>query len=171
MSTQRGISTITVIIVIAILVLVAAIAVPAWRQHESAARVDTALKAADAAKLVVMESATVHGGLANVKTSELGYHSAAITSPYVAHIDIADGGRITLTTKDTGATPDPVLVLVPAQGSAAGNAGILNWSCSVAAGDMDMVPGNCRTENAASAPVAPPSGGKSAASVPAARSS
>ncbi len=145
---QRRTSKITIVVVIVVLVVIAAIAFPLWRSHGIASRVDTALKATDAAKVAVMESATVQGGLTHIKASELGYNPAAASNPYVAHIDIADGGRISLTTKNTGASPDIKLLLTPNQPD--GNAGApISWNCSILAGDADSVPANCRKTSAA----------------------
>lgn len=154
MPTQRGISAVKIIVVIVILVAVAAIAVPAWRQHEIIGRVDAALKAADAAKLVVTESATVRGELTRIKTSELGYNPAVTASPYVASMEIADGGRITITTKDTGATPDIVLLLTPSEDTANNSAALISWSCTVLVGDVALIPADCR--KTASVSTAPP---------------
>lgn len=145
MNAQRGISAITIIVLILLLAIVAVIAIPEWHSHQTSSRVADALKATDAAKLVVMESASIHGGLANIKASELGYSPAATASPYVAHITIAADGRITLSTKDTGAAPNPVLVLIPSEDSGDQGAAPINWSCTVAVGDPSLVPANCRT--------------------------
>lgn len=151
MNAQRGISAITIIVLILVLAIVAVIAIPAWQRHQSGSRVADALKATDAAKLVVMESASIHGGLAHIKASELSYSPAVTASPYVAHIMIAANGRITLSTRSTGATPDPVLVLIPSENSGGQGAAPINWSCTVAVGDPSLVPANCRTATPAAA--------------------
>jgi type IV pilus assembly protein PilA len=148
MNEQRRTSKVTIIVSILILLVIVAIVVPLWRHHEISGRVDTALKATDAAKVAVMEAATVHGGLSNVKAGELGYSPSASSTPYVSRIDIADGGLITLATKGTGATPDVQLLLTPKQ--ADGNASApINWDCNILVGDADSVPVNCRKTAAA----------------------
>ena len=158
MNAQRGKSNVTSIVTILILVVVAVIAIPAWRNHQTGSHIADALKATDAAKLVVMESASVHGGLAHIQAGELSYSPTATASPYVANITIAADGRITLTTRNTGATPDPVLLLSPAENAGDNNAAPISWNCSVVVGDPGLVPPNCRTLTpAAAASIAPAS--------------
>ncbi|OOG59668.1 pilin [Rhodanobacter sp. C03] len=155
MNAPQGKSTITIVVSLLVLIVVAAVAIPAWRNHQTSSHVADALKVTDAAKLVVMESATVHGGLAHIQAGELNYSPAATASPYVANIAIAADGRITLATRDTGATPDPVLVLSPSENSADHSAAPISWSCSVVAGDPDLIPPNCRATTPAAASSAP----------------
>lgn len=164
MNAQRNTPTVTIIATIGILVVAAAVAYPAWRNHQAQTHVATALQAADAAKVVVMEAATVGGNLANLKASALAYTPAATTNPYVASVAIADGGLITLTTKGTGATPDPILLLVPSVDSTGNPTAAITWACMLAIGSSSTVPPNCRTQRAAQTPVAPPIGSATAAS-------
>jgi type IV pilus assembly protein PilA len=151
MKMQRGRSNTAIIIVILVLIAIVAIAYPSWRNRQTAGRVETALKAADAAKVAVMEAATVHGGPTHIKASELGYNPGASDNPYVSHIEIADGGLITVATKNTGTTPDIQLLLTPEQGNGSDHAAI-SWSCSVAVGNVDAAPADCRNTGSAIAP-------------------
>lgn len=144
MNTQKGLSLITIFVIIAILAVAAAVGVPAWQTHRINGHVSEALKAADAAKLVVMEAATTSGGLARIRHDDLGYNAQATANPYVASVVIADEGKITLTTRNTGASPDPVLQLIPG-GSP------ITWHCSILAGAPRMAPAECRED--ASAPL------------------
>jgi type IV pilus assembly protein PilA len=145
MNLQRGRSNVTIIAVIVILVVIVAAAIPWWRSHQTVSHVQTALKAADGAKVAVMEAAAVQGGASHIKASELGYSHAVADNPYVAHIEIADGGRITISTKGTGAEPDLQLVLTPVQNNGDDQSAI-NWTCSVSVGNADAAPENCRSE-------------------------
>lgn len=145
MNLQRGRSNVTLIAVIVILVVIVVAAIPWWRNHQTVSHVETALKAADGAKVAVMEAATVQGGASHIKASELGYNHAVADNPYVAHIDIADGGRITISTKDTGAEPDPELVLTPVQNNGDDHSAI-SWTCSVSVGNTAAAPEDCRSE-------------------------
>ncbi|MGH8158706.1 MAG: pilin [Rhodanobacter sp.] len=171
MNAPRGKSTITILVSILVLVVVAVIVIPAWRNHQASSHIADALKLTDAAKLVVMESATVHGGLAHIKADELNYSPAAAASPYVAHITIAADGRISLTTRDTGATPNPVLLLSPSENSPDNSTAPISWSCSVVAGDLDLVPANCRGAPPAAAASSAPASATTAAGVSRAHSS
>lgn len=151
MNTPRRTSRTTIIVVIAILLVIAVIAVPLWRSHQVASHVEKALGEADSAKVAVMEAATIHGGLAHIKSDELGYNPAASANLYLANIAIADGGRITVTTRDTGAKPELQLLLTPSQPDGDVNAPI-SWSCSVVVGDPDSAPRTCRARTASLAP-------------------
>lgn len=173
MNMQRGRSNTAVIVVILVLIVLIAIAYPWWRNRQIAEHVETALNAADAAKVTVMEAATVKGSPVHIKASELGYRASASQNPYVANIEIADGGRITVTTKDTGADPDMRLLLTPTQGNGNDRAAI-RWICSVASGNPDAAPADCRnptdtapspatTAPASTAPMAPAASGTGAA--------
>jgi type IV pilus assembly protein PilA len=158
-------TTIVVAVLVLAVVAVIAIAFPMWRNHRIADRVDTALKGTDAAKVAVMEAATVGGGLAQIKAGALGYNASASNNPYVARVEIADGGRITLTTRDTGATPDIRLQLTPTLENGDAHAPI-RWNCSVLEGSVDALPDACH--DAAATPVSAPA---ASASVSASRSS
>ena len=149
MAAPRRKTSITIVLSVLIAIVIGAIAVPSWRAHQVQNHVAAALTAADGAKLAVMESATVAGSLAKVKSIEVGYRAAATASPYVAQIAIADGGVITVATRATGTTPDPVLTLTPA--AAPVNAGAqISWACRLIAGEASDAPAGC----AAQAPVA-----------------
>ena len=157
MNAARKKPAIIVIVLIALLVLVAVVAVPAWRDHQIRGHVAEAIKVADTAKLVVMESATVHGGLAHIDASDLTYNAKATASEYIAQITIGADGSIRLATKDTGASPDPVVLLIPSEHAADNGASPIQWSCQLVAGDPNLVPEDCRTVPARGASIAPAS--------------
>jgi type IV pilus assembly protein PilA len=157
MRASKGISLITILVTVAILVVVAAFAIPAWRNHQIAARTDQALKAGDAAKLVVMEAVTTRGGLINLRPGDLSYNSASASGPYVSKIDISQSGRITITTKDTGSSPDPTFLLTPIEASGGQGAAPLTWSCDIIVGNAQVKPASCtRPDNAPAAAVVHP---------------
>ena len=143
MHAKRPTSLTSIIVVIAVLVALAMIAIPTWRNHQAQTHVADALQMTDAAKLVVMEAATVHGGLASINASALAYTPPVATSPYIANISIADDGAITLVTKSTGATPAPVLVLIPTSDTGDA-AAVISWTCTLAVGNASAVPSACR---------------------------
>jgi len=162
MRASKGISLVTVLVIIAVLAVIAAFAVPAWRNHQVAARTDMALKAGDAAKLVVMEAVTTRGGLINLRPGDLSYNTASVTGPYVSKIDISQSGRITIVTKDTGSSPDPTFLLTPIEANSKQGGAPLSWSCDIIAGNAQVKPTSCtRPDNVPAAVVTHP------ASVPA----
>lgn len=158
MRVSKGVSLVTVLVVIAILAVVAAFAVPAWRNHQIATRTEQALRAGDAAKLVVMEAVTTRGGLIKLRPGDLNYNTASALGPYVSKIDVSQSGRITIATKDTGSSPDPTFLLTPIE--AGGNQGgaPLAWNCDIIAGNDQVKPASCtRQDSTPAASVAPPS--------------
>lgn len=156
MNEARKKSTVTLIVWILLLVVIGFLSISAWHKHQIRGHVVEALKAADTAKLVVMESATIHGGLARLEASDLSYNPKATASTYVAQITIDADGRIHLVTKGTGASPDPTLLLTPSEHAGQGTAPI-QWRCEVVTGDPGLMPDDCRTHApamaASSAPV------------------
>lgn len=156
MNAQRGLSVLTVIVIIIILLVLTALAIPTWHAHHVRKHLDEALKAAEEAKLVVMEAATIHGGLNHINANEIGYSPATTTDPYVAHIGIADDGRITLATRNTGAAKDPVLQLTPSESKRDRSTSPITWSCTMTIGDPSVAPAGCRVGHAADTSVAEP---------------
>nr|WP_199046045.1 pilin [Dyella sp. ASV24] len=143
MRSEKSVPLMISLAVLAVLAVIAAIAIPAARNHRISERLDEALKAGEAAKLVVMEAITVRGGLNRLQPSDLAFNAASSLNAYTAKIDISESGRITITTKDTGAAPDPVFLLTPLDNSAAGGSAPLTWSCDIIAGNSQWMPAAC----------------------------
>lgn len=156
MAAARNSTLIGIGIVIVVVAVVALLAVPAWRNHTVRIHVTAALKAADGAKLVVMEAATTRGGLDHLDVADLAYNGNT-TDPYVAGVAINAAGHITVTTRNTGASHDPVLELVPGEAASAQGPAPIMWTCLVVGGDADAAPEDChaasgKSPSAASAP-------------------
>lgn len=132
---------------LAILAVIATIAIPAWRNHRIASHLDQALQAGDGAKLVVMEAATTRGGLDRLKPGDLSFNAQGSLNDYASKVDISESGRITITTRDTGATPDPVFLLTPLDNAAAGGSGALVWNCDLLTGNPQWIPPRCTRSN------------------------
>ena len=139
MSSQKSLPVIASLMLLAI----AVIAIPLWRNHRISERVDQALQAGEAAKLVVMEAVTTHGGLNQLKPGDLAFNAQSSLNAYTSKIDISESGRITITTQNTGATPDPVFLLTPMDGSGSGANTPLIWSCDLLAGNPRWTPLRC----------------------------
>ncbi len=161
MATGKGNKLLGVVIAIAIIVIVLAIVIPAWHSRQVHTRLNTALDATSAAKLVVEEAATIKG----VPPAELGedFHKGTtrIASPYVGEVQYLEGGRIEVHTRDTGAKPDPVLLLTPTQAS---DGSSILWQCSIEEGATSPSPDGCvaKIDDAAQAASASASAGTAA---------
>lgn len=152
MKKQQGFTLIELMIVIAILGILIAIALPAYQDYTVRARVSEAIAQSAPAKLAVAETASANPqGLTGVTATNSGFEFAAASTDYVQSIVVGANGIITVTPRNTGANPNPVITWTPAQANATAP---INWTCSTApATAFKYVPAECR--NAAGGAPAP----------------
>jgi len=135
---QQGFTLIELMIVVAIIGILAAIALPAYQEYSTRAKVSEILAMTAPAKLAVSETASSLGGLDQVTAANSGYTFPGATD-YVSDIEITDGtGVITATSSITGADGAIVLTPTAVEGSAQ-----LKWECSSSI-DHKYVPASCR---------------------------
>lgn len=146
MKKQQGFTLIELMIVVAIIAILAAIALPAYQDYTTRAKVSEVIVMAAPAKLAVTETSSSLGGLTNVTDVNSGYTFPGATK-YVSGITVAaTGGVVTATSKVPGAAGDIVLTptAVVGTGTGATATGQLTWACSTTIANKALVPADCR---------------------------
>ena len=134
---QKGFTLIELMIVVAIIGILAAVALPAYQDYTTRAKISEVIVMAAPAKLAVAETSSSLGGLASLTASNSGYTFPGATA-YVSAIAITAGtGVVTATSSVPGATGN--IVLTPTNTGS----GQLTWDCTTTI-DTKFVPQECR---------------------------
>ena len=147
MKKQQGFTLIELMIVVAIIGILAAIALPAYQDYTNRAKASEVVLAASSVRTCVTE--LNQSGFENYSScdNEPAGDGANI-SQYVANVTVADEtGVITavgfgdMSTLTIELTPDPAIAAAT-EGNPVQQ--ITGWACSVAAGNENWAPANCR---------------------------
>ena len=137
---QKGFTLIELMIVVAIIGILAAVALPAYQDYTTRAKVSEVILMAAPAKLAVAETTSSVGGLASVTASNNGYSFPGATK-YVSGVAItATTGVVTVTSTVPSATG--ALLFTPTD--VATGTGQLKWVCSSTAIAAKFLPAECR---------------------------
>lgn len=141
---QQGFTLIELMIVVAIIGILAAVALPAYQDYTTRAKVSEVILMAAPAKLAVSETTSSIGGLASVTASNSGYTFPGATK-YVSGVAITDGSGV-VTVTSTVPTATGALLFTPTDVAASGAAatGQLTWKCTSTAIAAKFLPAECR---------------------------
>ena len=145
-STQRGFTLIELKIVVAIVGILAAVALPAYKDYTTRAKVSELIVAAASFKTTITEKATVDGTLESAGTG-----LTVTTAGRISGGSVTDTGTITISGNDSSIGTTLSIVLTP---SLAG--GSVVWQCSTEpSSQWKYVPLECRSTVAAAPAAAP----------------
>ncbi|KYL37013.1 pilin [Pseudoalteromonas sp. APC 3356] len=140
---QKGFTLIELMIVVAIIGILAAVALPAYQDYTTRAKVSEVISFGSSAKTAVSECAISNGALTNCATnSDVGLATAAdINSTYVESVTVGTAGVVTIAIKGTNTTLDSgSIAFTPAY-----NTNSVVWTCKVSNANLNkFVPQNCR---------------------------
>ena len=140
-SLQKGFTLIELMIVVAIIGILAAVALPAYQDYTTRAKISEVILMGAPAKLAVTETVSSIGGLASFTAANSGYTFPGATA-YVSNVAITDAtGVVTITSSVPGAAGN--IAFVP---TAVGATGQLTWACNGALTTVldKFLPAQCR---------------------------
>ena len=134
---QKGFTLIELMIVVAIIGILAAVALPAYQDYTTRAKVSEVVVMGAPAKLAVAETSSSLGGLALVTAANSGYTFPGATK-YVSGVTITDAtGVVQVTSTVPNAAGN--IVFTPTDAGA----GQLTWVCTSTI-PLKYVPAECR---------------------------
>ena len=135
---QQGFTLIELMIVVAIIGILASIALPAYQDYMTRAKISETIVMAAPAKLAVAETASSMGNLAGVTTNH-GYVFPGATA-YVSAVAVATDGTGIVTVTSTVPNAAGALLFTPTETGSAQ----LTWVCSSTDIADNYLPAVCR---------------------------
>jgi len=140
-SIQRGFTLIELMIVVAIVGILAVVAIPAYQDYATRAKVSEAISMASQVKASVSEAYISNGSLPATNSDAGLPAKTAINSTYVESIEVSDG-EITVAIQGTGIAPLDAGSISFQPSTTNQN---LLWTCQVSSSALNpYVPADCR---------------------------
>ena len=136
MQMQKGFTLIELMIVVAIIGILASVALPAYQDYTTRAKITEGITLAAAAKTAVSEHAVSLNAMPT-NNAAAGYDSP--TSKYVSGITIGNGLITVAFTADAGVTAGQTLILSPSTLT-----GTVEWKCKPGTVPVKYLPATCR---------------------------
>lgn len=140
---SRGFTLIELMIVIAIIAIILTLALPVYTNYTIRAKVGEAMSVAASAKTATADTCTTDPDIVSLSNQRAGYN--LVSSTYVESVEISgpcESPVITMITRNTGASIDPVLILT---GANVNSSGRFSWTCTTTNGQNLYVPAACRS--------------------------
>ena len=144
---HQGFTLIELMIVIAIIAILLTIAYPVYANYVIRAKMSEGMSVANAAKTAVTSACIENLTLTALTNSQAGYYFIEGTDQddYVSNIQASGpctNPIITISTKNTGQTPDPIIIMT---GEVAVGHGQVTWHCSSINAPNYLLPPACRS--------------------------
>jgi len=141
-----GFTLIELMIVIAIIAIILTLALPVYSTYLVRSKIGEGLSVANAAVTAVSATCVEDMTIAPLTNNKAGYNFTPDPGDeaYVESIVVSGSCTdpvITITTKNTGTSPDPILVLT---GAVRPGNGYVSWVCS-STSPNSLLPSSCRT--------------------------
>lgn len=144
---QKGFTLIELMIVVAIIGILAAVALPAYQDYTTRAKMSEVIGFASSAKTAVTECIQNDNAVAGCNSNEIVGLAAAtsITSTYVESVTVGSNGLITVAIQGTNdSTLDAASITLTPSLSATG--GGVSWSCAPSSSSINkFLPASCRS--------------------------
>ncbi len=143
---SRGFTLIELMIVVAIIAIILTLALPVYSTYTVRAKIGEALSVTNAAVTAVSATCISDRNLVLTSNESAGFSfSPGVDSTDYVQSIIASGNCaepiLTVQTKNTGASPDPVLIMT---GNVSTTAGQTTWKCSSTSPNR-LLPDTCRS--------------------------